>query len=134
MLVPGPSALSVNAALRIRSVIEPHRLAHGAQPVALQAIQQFALDAAHQARPLEHQRGIELHQGRAGADLGIGVGPARDAADADDAAACPGSGDRARRRTPVEGSNKRPAAQAARLAMRSAGRARMAARWWCWWR
>ncbi len=48
------------------------------------AVPRAVLDAPDQAGPFEDQRGIDLHQARAGADLGIGVRRAGDAADADD--------------------------------------------------
>src|SRR5579875_3103284 len=52
--------------------------------VARQEGGELLLDALNEARPLEDERGIELHQRCAGANLLIGVGTRGDAADADD--------------------------------------------------
>ena len=52
------------------------------EAVPFQVGRQVAVDGINQPRPFEYQRRIELHQRRAGADLGVGVGPRGDAADA----------------------------------------------------
>ena len=53
------------------------------EAVPFQVGRQVAVDGVDQPRPFEYQRRIELHQRRARADLGVGVGPRGDAADAD---------------------------------------------------
>jgi len=59
------------------------RFRHRTEAVGAQQGRQIALDLAQQVGPLQGERRIELHQGGAGADLGICVAAARDAADAD---------------------------------------------------
>src|SRR5260221_5085379 len=53
------------------------------ETVAAQQGGELALDPLDQAGALVDERGIELHEARPGADLGVGVGAVGDAADAD---------------------------------------------------
>ena len=69
-------------------MIRANRIGDMGETIAHQQFGDSVLDPPHQARPFEHQGGVDLHQRGAGADLGIGIRGARDSADAEaDAAA-----------------------------------------------
>ena len=70
---PGPGA---RAPLEIR----PNRIRHRRKAIARQQRRQLVLDAPDDRRSLVDHHRVELHQGRAGADLGVGVGTRADAA------------------------------------------------------
>jgi len=82
---------NVANSLELRSAIPRHFIMIGAnrrrdrcKSIGPQAFNQFGLDAPDQARAVKNQGCVELHQGGAGANLGIGVGAVRDAAHPDD--------------------------------------------------
>ncbi len=59
------------------------RFGQAGEAVAAQQLGQAGLDPRDQPGSLVDQRRVQLHQRRAGADLGVGVGGARHPADAD---------------------------------------------------
>lgn len=64
-------------------MIRADRLGDAAKAVGTQARDESLFDFTDQRRSGEYQRGIELDQAGAGADLGIGIIGAGNAADAD---------------------------------------------------
>ena len=68
---------SIGSAMSASSSIGADRLADRGKPVAAQQFGKPALDPPEQRRARENQRGVELHQRGAGADLRIGIVGAR---------------------------------------------------------
>ena len=69
-----PASLAWSAPTASATEAKPSRRSSSASPCLIRPTS---------AGPLKHQRGIELHQRRAGADLGVGVLGAGDTADPD---------------------------------------------------
>src|SRR3954471_1065637 len=77
-----PACASPIGRERSRLKIGAHRIGDRAEAVAGKEGGQLVLDAAHQWRALIDQHRVELHQGRTGADLGVGIGARTDTAGA----------------------------------------------------
>src|SRR3546814_9210210 len=66
-----------------RSAVRPHRPGGRGESIRLQPRGEVGLDAGDQGRAVIGERGVELDERGAGADLGVGIRAARDAADPD---------------------------------------------------